>query len=133
MTNKRRQLEEMLAGTKDNVVRMQLTKMLNDEYERQNGIIKRLTDAIDSLIREMIGLFGKRNPKAKSHTRTEVVQAAKKQFVQKFAPKESGKKDRKNGQGQAPKQPDDLAEIIALWPKLPEHVKAAISDIVRVS
>lgn len=133
MTNKRRQLEEMLAGTKDNVVRMQLTKMLNDEYERQHGIIKRLTDAIDSLLREMIGLFGKRSPKAKSHNRTEVVKAAKKQLVRKSAQKQSGQKNHKNGQGQAQKQPDDLAEIIALWPKLPEHVKAAISDIVRIS
>ena len=133
MTNKRRQLEEMLAGTNDNIVRMQLTKMLNDEFERQHGIIKRLADAIDSLLREMIGLFGKRNLKAKSHNRTEAVQAGKKQFVQKFAPKKSGGNNRKKGQGQAHQQLDDLAEIIALWPKLPEHVKAAISDIVRIS
>ena len=133
MTNKRRQLEEMLAGTKDNVVRMQLTKMLNDELERQHGIVRRVADAIDSFLREMIGLLGKRNPQAKSPHRTHIVKAAKKQLVQKSAQKQSGQKNRKNGRDQAQKQPDDLAEIIALWPKLPEHVKAAISDIVRIS
>ena len=41
MSNKRRQLEKMLAETKDNVVRMQLTQMLNDELQRQNGIIRK--------------------------------------------------------------------------------------------
>lgn len=133
MTNKRRQLEEMLAKTKDHVVRMQLTKMLDDEFERQHGIVKRVADAIDSLLREMIGLLGKRSPKAKSHNRTEVVKAAKEQLAQKSTPKKSEQTSHEKEQGQAQKQPDDLAEVIAIWPKLPEHVKAAISDIVRIS
>jgi hypothetical protein len=29
--------------------------------------------------------------------------------------------------------PDDLAEIVAAWPKLPEYVKAAMCDILRVT
>ena len=133
MANKRRQLEEMLADTNDNVVRMQLTNLLNDELERQHGIVKKVAEAIDSLLREMIGLFGKRSPKTKSHDRTEGVKAAKKQLVQKIAKKQSGQKKRLKGQDPPQKQPDDLAEIIALWPKLPKYVKAAISDIIHVS
>ena len=122
MASKRKQLEEMLASTKDNIVRMQLTNMLNEELQRQNGIVKRISDAIDSLLREMIGLFGKRSPKAKVQRRKKVEKSPKKQFTSNLP-----QKDR------AEKQPDDLAEIIAIWPKLPEHVKAAISDILRVS
>ena len=124
MSSKRRQLEEMLAGTKDNIVRMQLTKMLNEELQRQNGIIKKIADAIDSLLREMFGLLGKRNPKNTGHNRTKTSKSPKKKLIPDLPNK---------GKGCIQKQPDDLAEIIAIWPKLPEHVKAAISDIVRVS
>ena len=133
MTSRRKQLEEMLAETKDNVVRMQLTNMLNEELQRQNGIVKKVADAIDSLLRDMMGLLGKRSPKNKGQIRMKVRKAEKKQLVRKAAQKQVAPKSRKKGQEIAQKQPDDLAEIIAIWPKLPEHVKAAISDIVRVS
>lgn len=124
MTRRQKQLEKTLAETKDNVARMQLTKMLNEELQRQNGIIKKVADAIDSLLREMIGLLGKRSPKNKSPRRKIISQTIEKQLTQK---------SRKKHQGYVQKQPDDLAEIIAIWPKLPEHVKAAISDILRIS
>ena len=124
MASKRRQLEEMIAETNDAVVRMQLTRLLNEELQRQNGIIKKVADALDSLLREMMGLLGRRNMKNTGRDRTKTYQAAKKQ---------SAPNSRKKGKGDAQKQPDDLAEIIAIWPKLPDHVKAAIADIVRVS
>ena len=124
MTSKRRQLEEMLAESKDSIVRMQLTQMLGEELQRQNGLIKKVADAIDSLLREMIGFLGKRNPKNAGRDKTKIYKTTKKQLAQE---------PRKEEQGDAQKQPDDLSEIIAIWPTLPEHVKAAISDIVRVS
>ena len=125
MTSRRKQLEKMLAETKDNnIVRMQLTKMLNEELQRQNGIIKKVADAIDSLLREMIGLVGKRSPKNKRSRRKIISQTIEKQMTEK---------SRKKQQDQVQTPPDDLAEIIAIWPKLPEHVKAAIADILRVS
>ena len=122
MASKRKQLEEMLADTKDNIVRMQLTNMLNQELQRQNGIIKKVADAIDSLLREMIGLFGKRSSKNAGQRRKKIEKSPKKQLTSNLTQK-----------NHAQKQPDDLAEIIAIWPKLPEHVKAAISDILRIS
>lgn len=124
MMSKRRQLEEMIAETKDTVVRMQLTKLLNEELRRQNWIVKKVTDVLDSLLHEMIGRLGKRSPKNTGRDRTKTYKTKKKR---------SATNPPKREQVDAPKLPDDLSEIIAIWPKLPEHVKAAISDIVQVS
>jgi len=32
---------------------------------------------------------------------------------------------------QPQKLPSDLVEIVAIWPELPEHIKAAIKALVR--
>ena len=38
-----------------------------------------------------------------------------------------------NGQNQALSLPSDLAEIVAVWPKLPEHIKAAVMALVKAN
>lgn len=124
MTRKRRQLEKMLAETKDNVVRMQLTQLLSDELQRQNGIIQKVAEAVDSLLRDMLGLLGKRNPQNTGRERIKNGKALQKHLTSNLPEK---------GKAPAPVPPDDLDEIIAVWPELPEHVKAAISDIVKIS
>jgi hypothetical protein len=37
----------------------------------------------------------------------------------------------KSGGSRPAPLPSDLAEIMAVWPKLPEHIKAAITTLVR--
>ena len=125
MASKRRQLEEMIARTDDNIVRVQLTNLLNDELQRQNGIIRKVTETLDSLLREIIGLFGKLNPHKSDRNKTKICKTTKKQLT----PNSHNKQKKAD----TPEHPDDLSEVIAIWPKLPEHVKAAISDIVQVS
>jgi hypothetical protein len=40
-------------------------------------------------------------------------------------------KFQKQGKTDAQNLPDDLAEIVAVWPQLPEHIKAAIIALVQ--
>jgi DNA replication initiation complex subunit (GINS family) len=124
MTRKRRQLENMIAETNDTVVRMQLTNLLNEELQRQNGLVRRISGALDSLLRETVGRLGKRSDKDPNRGRVQVPSV-----VEKPVPPSSGEPKKKG----ARKQTDDLSNIIAAWPTLPEHVKAAISDILHVS
>ncbi|MBN1546923.1 MAG: hypothetical protein JW902_09710, partial [Syntrophaceae bacterium] len=39
-------------------------------------------------------------------------------------------KNSENDQNRDDVLPDDLADIVALWPELPEHIKAAIKALV---
>jgi hypothetical protein len=40
-------------------------------------------------------------------------------------------KSPKQGENQAADLPPDLAEIVAVWPELPEHIKAAIKALIQ--
>jgi hypothetical protein len=124
MVSRRRQIEEVMAETKDPVVRIQLTELLNDELRRQNGIVRRAADALDSMLREVFGRLGSRAAPKKSHAKTKTCRKPGKQTTLDSPEKE---------EIDAQKLPDDLAEIVAAWPKLPEHVKAAMCDILRVA
>jgi hypothetical protein len=37
----------------------------------------------------------------------------------------------KQGKIDTSKLPDDLADIVAVWPNLPEHIKAAIKALIQ--
>jgi hypothetical protein len=41
-------------------------------------------------------------------------------------------KSPKQGQIDTQNLPPDLAEIVAVWPQLPEHIKAAIKALVQI-
>ena len=40
------------------------------------------------------------------------------------------KQNPKTGQNETVELPTDLAEIVAVWPELPEHIKAAVKALV---
>jgi len=42
------------------------------------------------------------------------------------------KDNSKTSQNQADYLPSDLAEIVDVWPELPEHIKAAIKALVQI-
>jgi hypothetical protein len=124
MTRKRRQIENMIAESDDTIVRMQLTNMLSEELERQHGIIRRISGAVDSLLHEMVGRLGRRNVNEPHPDRSQ---------TRKSPEKVTASTARKRRRDNVQKPSDDLGEIIARWPKLPDHVRAAISDIIRTS
>ena len=54
MTSRRRQLEQEIAKTDDPVIRMQLRELLTREGQPQERLIRRIEEALDSLLRQAI-------------------------------------------------------------------------------
>ncbi len=62
MTSRRRQLEQEIAKTDDPVIRMQLRELLTKEGQRQEKLIRRIEEALDSLLRQAIDRLPDRAP-----------------------------------------------------------------------
>ena len=54
MASRRKQIKEQIARTKDPVIRMQLEQLLNKKGQRRKKGIKRVEDALDSVLRRVI-------------------------------------------------------------------------------
>ena len=54
MTSRRKQLKEQIAKTKNPVIRMQLQELLNKKGQQHKKGIKRIEDALDSVLRRVI-------------------------------------------------------------------------------
>ena len=54
MASRRRQLREQIAKTQNPAIRMQLQELLNKKSQQHKKGIKRVEDALDSLLRRLI-------------------------------------------------------------------------------
>jgi len=54
MASRRRQLKEQIAKTQNPVIRMQLQELLNKKGQQHKKGIKRVEDALDSVLRRVI-------------------------------------------------------------------------------
>ncbi|MGB2862291.1 MAG: hypothetical protein WBC05_03110 [Sedimentisphaerales bacterium] len=54
MASRRKQLKEQITRTQDPVIRMQLQELLNKKRQRHNKGIRRVEDALDSVLRRTI-------------------------------------------------------------------------------
>ncbi len=54
MASRRKQLKEQIAKTKNPVIRMQLQELLNKKGQQHKKGIKRVDDALDSVLRRVI-------------------------------------------------------------------------------
>ena len=54
MASRRKQLKEQIAKTHNPVIRMQLQELLNKKGQRHNKGIRRVEDALDSVLRQAI-------------------------------------------------------------------------------
>jgi len=54
MASRRRQLKEQIARTENPAIRMQLQELLDKKGQQHKKVIKRIEDALDSLLRQVI-------------------------------------------------------------------------------
>ena len=54
MTSRRKQLEQEIAKTEDPVIQMQMRELLTKEGQRQEKLIRRVEEPLDSLMRQAI-------------------------------------------------------------------------------
>jgi hypothetical protein len=62
MTSRRKQLEQEIAKTDDPVIRMQLRELLTKKGQQQEKLIRRIEEALDSLLRQTIDRLPDQTP-----------------------------------------------------------------------